>query len=331
MDYNAAIEKIRSARNILLTTHTRPDGDAIGSLVGLRTALLAGTGCDNVQILLLSKVADNYRFLLDGNEWIWSVNFDEAALAAGKLDAFDLVIVCDTRAAKQLPGIADYLRSRNESVVAIDHHVSGDDIGSCQIVETQACAAGEIVYKFICAAGWPLNEKSAAALYVAICTDTGWFRFENTTSAAMRAAGELIDAGARPDTLYEKLFLDFPPERLKLVSRALDSLELHCDNRLAIMRITNRDLAETGAHRTLIENIVNTCQEIGSLQVWVLLVEQKDGHTRCSFRSRGGVDVNVIANQFHGGGHARAAGATIELPPEQAAKKIRETIESALC
>ena len=171
---------------------------------------------------------------------------------------------------------------------------------------------------------------SAQALLAAIGTDTGWFRFENSSARAYAIAGDLVAAGARPQEVYRQLFETFPPVRLKLMSLALQSVQLHCQGRLATMKITNDMLSQSGASRGHIENIVNECAQVGSLSAWALLVEQADGGTRCSLRSRAGVDVNAVAGQLGGGGHARAAGATLEGSPDQAERIIVDAVGKAL-
>ena len=333
-DFSDAAELISTAERILLTTHTRPDGDALGSVEALRLMIQRQAAQDDrpctVETLLLSGVPDAYEFVLAERPLIWGQDFGDADLAGGGLDPYDLIIVADTRAVKQLPHIGDYLLNRPQGVLVIDHHLSGDEIGSTCIIDTSAAATGQILCDFFQAASWALDEQIAGALFVALSTDTGWFRFENASAAAYHVAAQLVAAGAKPDTLYHQLFQNFPPERLRLLTAALATIELHCDNRLALMHIDQAMLAAAGAKRTHIENMVNECYQVGSVIVAVLFVEQEDHHTRISFRSRHTVDVNTLAQTFGGGGHARAAGATTDLPLTQAQQAILEKLPPAV-
>ncbi len=316
---------IDNAQRVLITCHIRPDGDAVGSIAGLKQAVELSARQQGrekeLQLLLLSNLGENYRFLLPDGTWILRHTLAEDDLTPELLDGFDLLIICDTSAYRQLEGIADYLKERQRkgmaggqsagAILVIDHHLSSDEIGHCRVVDTSVGAAGELVYRLIQHAGWPIDQTAANALFTAISTDTGWFRFENTKKAAFEVAADLMAAGARPDELYQKLFLNDPPERLELIKLTLATLELHADGKLAVMHITNTMLAEAGAHRTLIENIVNLPMSIGTVDAVVLMV-QVDGGTRCSLRSKKLLDVDKIARRFGGGGHARAAGLTVD-------------------
>jgi len=343
-NFTQAISLIESAKQILITCHVRPDGDGIGSIVALKniiekTARQNRRDCE-VQLLLLSKASQVYQFVFSEPPWILEQDITQQQIDAGELDKFDLIIVVDTSATRQLKGIADYLKKREQkagsaqsgdcSVMIIDHHLSGDIRGDCRLINTKACAAGEIVYDLCQKANWPLDESSATALLAAIGTDTGWFRYENTTARTFEISAALVQAGAQPEKLYQKLCQNYPPERLRLVTLALETLELHAEDRLATMWITSRMLAQSGAKRAHIENIVNEPQQIGSVIAVLLFVELDDGGTRVSLRSKAVVDVNEVARQFGGGGHARAAGVTIELPLEEAQSQIINAMLTAL-
>ena len=334
MKYEQALKMIALSRSILLTTHTRPDGDAVGSLAALKLlieqAKLREQRSCKVELLFLGKIPENYEFLLDEEPWREKGDVSLEDLDTKRLDGFDLIIVADTSSAKQLPGLFDYFRGRSGPVLVIDHHLDGDEFGDFRLVDTSAAAAGEIVFNLSRFAGWFLDEKSATALFAAISTDCGWFQYDNTSTDTFRIAGELVAYGVRPRKLYQKLYQNFPPERLKLLAQVLNTLEMYCDNRLAVLHISNEMLTGCGAHRTLIENMVNESQQIGSVEVSILLVEQEDGSTRVSFRGRGELDVNTIARQFGGGGHAKAAGATVEAGLEKAKADIIATISKAI-
>jgi bifunctional oligoribonuclease and PAP phosphatase NrnA len=334
MNFDQAIEQIESAQSILITTHVRPDGDAVGCVAALKrliglSAQRAGRSC-NVQMLFLSYIPENYQFLLSEPPWILGTDIKPEQIEQGELDSFDLIVILDTSAPRQLPDLDTYLKRREKPILVIDHHLAGDDLGTCQLINTDAAATGEIIFDLAQHANWPIDKNIAAALFAAISTDTGWFRFSNTTAHTYEITSQLVTAGANPALLYRNLLESYPPERVRLLTLALDSLELLCGNRLAVMNITKEMLAQSGADRTLIENIVNEPQQIASVVVSVLLVERDDGTTRASLRSLDPVDVSAIARQYGGGGHAQAAGVTLDVPIPQARQKLIEAIAKAL-
>ena len=336
--FKEAIEMVRKAKNILVTSHTRPDGDAIGSIISLSRSIKAQAKLDDrdcvVQPLLLSYAGESYKFLLDNSVKIIGENTDESYLSSDNLNNFDLIIVVDTRARRQMPIIGDYLVERTSTgkpVLVLDHHLSGDDIGTCQIVDTDAGAAGEIVYNLCRAADWPMDREALEAVFVAICTDTGWFKFQNTKADSFLIASELVSGGVEVDKMYRDLFMKHEPAKLALMTEALQTLELRCDGKFAVMTITNRMMEKCGANRSHIENIVNEPMQIGSVEVSMMSVEmEEEGKTRFSLRSKEYVDVNAIANTLGGGGHARAAGVTILKPLTEAKKEIIKAVEAEL-
>lgn len=330
MNFQPAIEALGTARHILLTSHIRPDGDAIGSLVGLQQIIKALNPQAQAHLLLLNKCPDHYQFLLTEEPLVWDQELNEAKVKSGALNDYDLIVVADTSAVRQLPGIGEYLQQRRQPVLVIDHHLSGDKFGSINLVDTSAAAAGELVFQLSQQAQVTLDPTAATALFVAISTDTGWFRFENTHPQSLMIAGQLVGLGAQPDKIYQQLFQNFPPERLRLITMTLETLELHCDGQLAVMHITNEMLKRSGAKRSHIENLVNEPQQIGSVIATMLVVEQDDGSCRVSLRSRERIDVNALANRFNGGGHARASGLTLHEPLPAAREKILAAMKAAL-
>ncbi len=338
MDFDAAIEMIKNASRILVTSHTRPDGDAIGSIISLSRSIKAQAEHDGREIvcqrLLLSYAGDSYKFMLDGTEWVLGENITEEQINTTVLDGFDLIIVVDTRSARQLTVIGDYLVARTAAgkpVLVLDHHVSGDAIGTCQLIDVQAAAAGELVYRLARAGNLPVDCQSAQAAFVAISCDTGWFRFQNTSADSFMIASELIRCGVEVDTIYQKLFQNHDPAKIFLMSQALQTLKLYCDGKFAFMTITNDTLAKCGADRSHIENIVNEPMQIGSVEVSIMCVEMEEpGKTRFSLRSKNYIDVNAIANSMGGGGHVRAAGLTVHEPLQIASEIVIKAVEDEI-
>lgn len=334
MDFQKALNTIKSAHNILLTTHVRPDGDAFGSLCGL-TQLIEHLGKQQnrsikTTSLVLSNPPEIYKFMLSENIWLCNQITTPHTIEVNELVDYDLVIVADTSATKQLPGIGPWLQNHAPNVLVIDHHVAGDIDGRVRLVDTSAAACAQIVTELTRQAGCPFSPIAAEALFTGIATDTGWFRFESVTAQTYRDIADLVQAGAEPAKLYQQLFQNDPPERLALMTKTLETLELKCDNRLALMRITCDMLKQTGAQRAHIENLVNLPQQIASVVAVVLMVELDESSTRCSLRSRGAFDVNKIAGRFNGGGHTNAAGLTIKAPIDQAHSQILKALTESL-
>lgn len=332
---------IESAQSILIVSHIRPDGDAIGSMLALKTAIELASKRDDrkcaVQIMLLSDPGDTFDFMLSKQYWLLNDQITTEQIQTGRLDQFDLVIVVDTSAAQQLPDLADYLIQRisqaqqtRREVLVIDHHLSGDLTGSSSLIDTHAAAAGQIVYELCAHADWPIDLQVAQALFVAIVTDTGWFKYENTSDRIFEIIAHLTKIGVRPNILYQKLYQNFPPQRMRLLASALATMELHCQNRVAIIHITSQMLEHCQAGRHLVEDIVNEPMQIGSILAVALLVELQDGTTRGSLRSRGSIDVSLIAKQFGGGGHARAAGLIIKENMQSAREKILNAMKDII-
>jgi phosphoesterase RecJ-like protein len=297
------MRRISAAVRLLVVTHARPDGDALGSLAALCGAARAAG--KQTATLVPGEVPARYDFLLAGDRHAPAERFAELANWA------DAVIIVDTCALAQLDGLDDQLAAAREKIVVIDHHATTDDIGAVRWLDTSAAAAGVMVGELLDALGWPVDLRTAEALLTAMTTDTGWFHYSNTDGRCLRAAARLFDAGVEGDKLYQRLFQADRPERMMLLSRALASLELPAGGPIATMKLRLGDFAETGARQDETENIVNEPMRMGCVEVSMLLVQTPDDGGRCirvSLRSRGGVDVAAVARRFGGGGHVQAAG-----------------------
>jgi len=324
-DFQKAVELINKSTSVLLTTHTKGDGDAAGCCVAISETL--STLGKKTQILFLSPLPDWYGFLFDKPVPVLGKDLSKDQLSQNK---FDLIIVVDTNSNSQLPGFEEYLAKTNAPVLVIDHHATSDGLGDVEIVDSTAAAASSVVLDLFRFAHWPITPKIAQALFVGVATDTGWFHFNNTTSRCLRDCADLIDAGANPADIYRLIYQTFTPQRFNLMTAMQDTLELHFDGRYASQFITLQDFKTTGAKYEDTENLIDQCQRIGSVVVAALFVELKDGRIRCSLRSRGAVDVCKIARQFDGGGHTAAAGAYLPGPLVNAKKLILDAVNSQL-
>jgi phosphoesterase RecJ-like protein len=323
MDFQKAIDLIDKDKNILIVPHTRPDGDACGSAVAL-SELFLHLG-KKTEIILLPELPQWYRFLFAKEPTFFSKDF-----TADKLNAFDLIVLVDVNSKSQLPGLAELLEHKTKPLLVIDHHATNDGLGDVEIVDTTASAAGLIIYDLIKAAKWPLTKNVAVPLFVAISTDTGWFRFSNTDSRTHRACADLLDIGVNSADIYHTLYQSFSVQRFKLMTIMLERLELHFDGRFATQYILRKDFEQTGAADSDTENLIDECQRINTVEAAALFVELKDGIFRCSLRSRGAVDVRKIAQKFGGGGHAQAAGTYLSGPLENALQLILGEVSKSL-
>ncbi len=319
-NFRKAVDLINKSGNILITTHTRPDGDACGCIAAM-SDVLAGLG-KKVKPLLLSEIPEWYEFLFAEKVPVLGKDIKLDHLIEGRLGEFDLLIIVDTNSLSQLPEFEKFIKQIDKPVLIIDHHVTADGLGDVELVDSDAAATGLIVYDLLKFAKWSVTEKIAEALFVAVATDTGWFQFSNTNSRVYRSCAELIDAGANPKEIHHNLYENFSYQRFNLTLAMLNTLELHLDGRFATQHISQQDFQQTGAAYKDTENLINECQRISTVEAAALFVELKDGRIRCSLRSTGTVDVSKIAAKFGGGGHKMAAGTFLPGPLENAKKLI---------
>ncbi|MHC4728731.1 MAG: DHH family phosphoesterase [Planctomycetota bacterium] len=332
-DFKKAVDLINSSGNILITAHTKPDGDACGCIVALSN-VLQNMG-KKTRELMLSSMPEWYDFLFSEKVPVLDEDIDLNQLTDGSFGDFDLVIIVDTNSLSQLPKFDQYLNQVDMPVLIFDHHATADGLGNVELVDTSAAATGLIVYDLLKYADWHITETVAEALFVTVATDTGWFQFSNTDSRVHRVCSELIDAGAKPIEIYHNLYQNFSYSRFKLTVAMLSTVQLHLDGRFAIQHISLQDFKDTGATQKDTENLINECRRISTVETAALLVELNDGRIRCSLRSTGGIDVSEIAAKFGGGGHKMAAGTFLSGPLEQAKKtvldEVTEKIKSLSC
>jgi len=332
-DFQRAKALVEKSQSVLITTHTRPDGDACGCMAAMLEVL---AGLDKkVKLLSPTVVPQWYQFLFDEKVPVLGSDVKVQEIIEGRFDGFDLVIIVDTSSYNQLDEFEKYLKQNAAEdervpVLVIDHHVTSDRIGDLELIEPEAAATGLIVQDFFKYAGWQITQRVAESLFVAVATDTGWFEFNNTDSRVHRRCADLIDAGAKPNEIYDRLYHNFPYSRFRLLVALLNSLELHFDGRYATVHLLQRDFDSTRSTYADTENMINECHRIESVKVSALFVELKDGRVRCSLRSRCDIDVSQIAARFGGGGHKMAAGTYLPGPLENAKNLISEQVEKRI-
>lgn len=307
--FQKAVDFVNRAQRVLLTTHIRPDGDACGCIRALADVLEAQG--KTAHILFMSPLASWYESLFDHKPPILGNDIKPENLAEAYADV-DLIVIADTDSRIQLPGFADWLSACGKPILVIDHHITGDHLGDVEIVDSAAAAAGEIVFDLIQYAGWPVTLRIAESIFIAVATDTGWFKYANTDSRIFQTAARLIEYGVHPTQVYQQMYQSFTPARLRLMTRMLEHLELHANGRIATQYILRKDFDETGASGPDSENLIDECQRIQSVEAAALFIELADGGFRCSLRSKGRVDVRMIAQEHGGGGHTLASGVNLQ-------------------
>jgi phosphoesterase RecJ-like protein len=318
-DFQKAVELIGKSNKVLITTHTRPDGDGCGCIAAISETLT--TLGKNPKILLLSELPVQYEFLFKQKPPLGDTLRWEIFSKKTKIDS-DLIVIVDTDTYNQLPELDKYLKQSNKPILVIDHHVTSDNLGDVRLIEGSASATALIVFDLLKYAGWPITKKIAEALFVAVSTDTGWFQFDNTDSRTLKVCAELIDAAVIPSKMYRQLYQNFSPQQFRLMVAMLNTLELHLGGRFAMQHLTQEDFKKTGAKYTDTENLIDQCRRIKGVEAAALFVEQADGHVKVSLRSMGAIDVCKIAAKFEGGGHKMAAGAHLPGPIENAKKLV---------
>ena len=322
-ELQAAIGK---PKRFVLTSHVRPDCDALGSELGM-AAILRQLGKEAV-IVNDSATPTHLEFIDRANE-IKQLGKDISREEI--LSDFDGFMVLDTSAWIQLGGMAEVMQEFQGTKLVLDHHVSQDDLGGKMFKDPKSEATGRLVYEAAKSWGLSLTKEMAFTLFTAIATDTGWFRFPAVSGGTYRAIGDLIDAGAVPSEVYGYLFENDRLQRINLRGRILSSAKVICDGRLAYSVATQKDFIETGSEPSDTEDTINRTMAVAGVEAALLFVELPNGEgVKVSFRSRSQLDVAKLAQQFGGGGHIAAAGALLKKPLEEVISTLLEATEQAM-
>jgi bifunctional oligoribonuclease and PAP phosphatase NrnA len=305
-DFEAMLAELRGHDRFLLTAHEGPDGDALGSLLGMHH-LLQKLGKDSVMFLAAKEfpLPIEYRFLPL-----------EEVFHEAPADMADRVIVfLDCGNIDRMP--VEFLTEGGHRKLNIDHHHDNTRFGDVNLVCPGASCTAEIVYDLAHVLGVQIDAEMAMPLYVGLITDTGKFMYENTNAHTHRVAAELIDAGVNVDDTYRRLYEHVPIEKLRLVARALNGIERHCGDRLVTSYITAEDYAATGSGEEMTEGVIDHLRSIDGIKVAAVIRDLGNrgrAARKVSLRaSEGDVDVSAIARKQGGGGHKRAAGFSTDL------------------
>ncbi len=313
-----AADAIRASRSIVLACHVNPDGDALGSLLGLAFALIP-LGKD-VVCLSEDGVPDILRFL-PGSELVQQTS---------DVPAFDLALVVDSGELSRVGSHVQPIVARARRIVDIDHHVTAGAFGDIRVLDAGAASTAEIVYALLQALAAPITNDIATCLFTGIITDTGSFRFQNVTPNTLRVAAELLEAGAPPAHISENVFDNRTFAATRLLGHALSSLTQTADGQVIWAHITAGDFQTLGATDQDTEGVVNYVRGVRGAEVGLLFREMSDGKIRVSLRSRETVNVAEIAQRFGGGGHRMASGCTIDAPLAEAEQLLVQAVREAI-
>lgn len=324
IDWKRFCDIIHSHHTFLVTSHIRPDCDALGSALGM--ALVLESLDKQVRIVTGDPVPPNLAFI-DPDQRIEHLGGD---VTLDQLSEIEVMMVLDTSAWAQLGPMGDVLRADRKIKMVLDHHVSEDDLGAAYFKNTTAEATGRLVAEAASELGVPLTAEIATPLFAAQATDTGWYRFKSTTGDALRIAASFVDAGAIPQEIYSDIYEQDTLGRLRLRGIVLARTETDLDGRMAHTFLRLTDFEQSGAVPSDTEDLINLTLAIKGVEFAVILVEQDAGDFKLSFRSRCGVDCSRLAQQFGGGGHKAAAGAGIDGPFEDAQPKVLKAVREAI-
>jgi phosphoesterase RecJ-like protein len=309
--------ELRAGRSIVLSTHINSDGDGCGSETAL-ARMLAQRGM-TVSIVNPTPWPDMFRFLLGDD-------IRMVELADGGADvvrAADVIIVLDIADLRRLGKLADVVRAMDVPKLVIDHHVPSDDPPSNEIFsDTTACATGELVYDVALVLDCEITPAIANSLYVALVTDTGGFRFSNTTPRCHAVAAQLLAVGVEPEEMYQRIYASMPVGRLTLLREALATLEVDAEFGITWISVPAGATEKHNVRPEDLEGIAEHARSVAGTRMAIFFRDLGHNRVKISFRTTRGVDANAFARQFGGGGHVKASGALIEGSLEDVEKRV---------
>jgi phosphoesterase RecJ-like protein len=306
---------IADHERFVVTSHARPDGDSIGSALALALGLES-----------LGKTADVFGADPHPRPFGSLPAIDKIKVTDRVEGPYDgvLILECNDLKRPGLEGLDQYF------VVNIDHHLNTNPFGDLNWVDSSAAAVGELIYHLLLAIDAPITPNIAINLYVAIFTDTGSFQYSNTSAKTFSIVADLVHRGARPSSVAQSIHMTQPQERIKLLGRLLNTLEIHSSGKIASITLTQQMLEETGASPNDIEGMANYPLSINGVDMAAFFRQEPDGSFRVSLRSQESHDVSMVARLFGGGGHKNAAGLSVDGPLEAAVVKVIGELEKLL-
>lgn len=319
LDLPTIIEEIKSAERIMITTHERPDGDALGSLIGL-WYWLESQGKNQIIPLIEKPISKMYAFLPRADKVYY---LDDEKLP--RID-IDTVIIVDVASLERIGEVAEKVQTKHK-VLVIDHHETLEDNGLMGFADPTYAACGEIIAELFINTETPFTEESAICLYVAQATDTGGYRFSNTNARSHRIASYLMETQFDLEKINAKIFDTMTIPQFELQKRMLSRAKLEFQGKVSYSYLTQKDFEQVGATVEDCHNLVNNLRNIEGVSVGILFTEINSEKTKISIRSRKDFHAGEFLTQYGGGGHRCAAGGTLNMPIERAKEEILRAIE----
>ncbi len=302
------VDVINGGKKFIITTHLFSEGDAIGSELALKRFL-----CDlNKEAVIVNneKLPPVYSCFDPDKD----VKFLRSKDVNINLDDFDAIFMVDVADWGQLGDFADMIKASQITKICIDHHPTNPGYADINVIDKGASSAGELIYDLIIHMNGELTLELATPLYLSIATDTGWFKFSNTSANAFKACSALIEAGVKSQIIYEKLYHNKHASYLKLLNLMLGALSSECDGQLVWTKMTKKMIKSSGVEFVDTDVMIDLIRAVNEVEVVVIFRELGERKTKVSFRSKHTIDVSKLASDFGGGGHVRAAGASLEEP-----------------
>jgi phosphoesterase RecJ-like protein len=309
------VELVESKRRFAITSHVRPDGDSLGSSLGLYWLLRALD--KDVEVIMRDPVPHAYQLLPGAKEVRETPVVDRPYHAVFVIECSDI----------SRPGL---IGLEKQSVVNIDHHSTTALFGTINWIDSTASAVGEMIYNLCKATGVRVTKEIAECVYTALITDTGSFHYSNTTERTFKVASELVRTGVKPAKTAEAVFASYPWSRIRLMGEVLSSAKRDSSGRVASLQLSLEMQSRSGASDEDADGFVNYPLTVGEVEAVALLKECAPGIYRTSLRSKGDVNVARVAEKFGGGGHRNAAGCTLKGNWEEAEKEIVGLLQDAV-
>ena len=316
MDYSKLNDIIKSSKNILIISHVNPDGDTLGSMCGVYSAILENykKKCD---MMAVSKVPEVYSYMPNLSKVRNIEEFDKSR-------EYDLVINVDVAAIDRICD-GKTLFDKAKFTVNIDHHKTNIAYGNLNFINPEASSTGEVLFGCFEKMGWKINLDTAVCLYTALLTDTGSFRFDNTKPSTFETAGKLVEIGVNPSDIYKKVYESDSKTLVMFQAHCVSKAKFLDDDKIAYTTVYKKDMELFSAGDDCMEGLTEKLRSIVTTRVAFVAKEMKSGGTKISMRSKF-ADVAQICEVFNGGGHKYAAGCTIKAPVEEAVKKVLSKI-----
>lgn len=312
------IDTLLQSKHVLISAHKGPDGDSLGSQLGLAEFL----SHQNIPHKIVNDgvIPAKYKFL-PGCDLI-----EDIEKTSKPSVRFDTVVIIECSNLARIGDVAKLIDDEC-TIINIDHHQDNSEFGQINLKEVKASAAGEMIYDIIRQGSYPISKDMATNLYTAILTDTGRFHYSSTTPQCLKVAAYLLEQGADPVEITERIYYNLRPQVVRLTGLAIVGMEYEMAGRLCMLTVDRKMMQTAGADRGDTEGLINYSMYSNGVEVGLLFTELDDMTTKVSLRSQDEIDVADIASHFGGGGHVNASGCVVELPLEKARKTVLRYIK----